>query len=306
MSQEQTGIVFNIQHYSIHDGPGIRTTVFLNGCPLRCQWCQNPESQTIQPQLFYYREKCTGCGECVQACPQGAITMAGKLSITNRDLCKGHGNCTQVCRNEARNLMGKQVTVQEVFAEVAGDAIFYESSGGGVTLSGGDPTFQGKFTASVLSLCKEASFHTAIETCGFTSWANLQEILEYTDLVLYDIKHMDSWEHEKGTGVANELILNNAKRIYHEAGKPMWVRIPIIPGFNDSKSNVEATAKFVAREMGRDVKVHLLPYHRMGETKYARLEKSDRSILIQPPTVQKMEQLLSIVESLGLEGQIGG
>lgn len=300
------GVIFNIQRYSIHDGPGIRTTVFINGCPLRCFWCQNPESQALRPQIFFDSEKCTGCGKCVQACPEGAIEIYQERSRTNRELCKGRGKCTEVCPNEARTLMGRHVTAGEVFKEVNSDAIFYQRSGGGVTLSGGEPLAQPEFAISVLKLCKDAGIHTALDTCGYAKWETLKQVLDYVDLVLYDFKQMDLAKHKKQTGVSNNLILDNARRIYHELSIPMLARVPIVPGFNDSIENIEATANFIATELGISVKVHLLPYHRLGETKYERLEKVNNSVSIQPPSEEHVEELKKIVESFGLTAYLGG
>ena len=300
------GVIFNIQHYSIHDGPGIRTTVFIKGCPLKCVWCQNPESQASQPEIFFDSEKCTGCGKCAQACPEGAIEIYEGRSRTNRQLCKGAGKCAEVCPNEARNLMGRYVTAGEVFKEVQGDAIFYQRSGGGVTLSGGEPLAQPQFAISLLKLCKDAGIHTALDTCGYARWEIVKRILNYVDLVLYDLKHMDPVEHEKCTGISNDLILDNVRKIHHELPIPILARVSIIPGYSDSVENIEATAKFIATELGNSIKVHLLPYHRLGETKYERLERLGKSISIEPPSDEHMSELQKIVESFGLIAYVGG
>ncbi len=304
--QDVTGVVFNIQHYSIHDGPGIRTTVFLNGCPLRCLWCQNPESQSLRPQVFLDAEKCNGCGKCVRVCPQGAIEICEGRSRTNRSICQGAGKCTEVCPNEARNIMGKYVTAEEVFKDVAGDAIFYQRSGGGVTLSGGEALAQPQFAIRLLKLCKDAAIHTAIDTCGFARWETMRQVLQYVDLVLYDFKHMDPVEHQRCTGVSNDIILENVRKIHRELSIPILARLPIIPGCNDAHENVEATAKFVATELGSSIKVHLLPYHRLGDTKYERLEMPGKALTIEPPSDKHMLELQNIVESFGLTTQIGG
>jgi pyruvate formate lyase activating enzyme len=304
--EETQGKIFNIQHYSIHDGPGIRTTVFFMGCPLRCLWCQNPESQGFQPVIFFDGEKCVGCGQCVEACPEGAIQVIEGKSKTNRDQCKGHGNCVEVCPNDARSLMGRNATAGEVFEAVNSDAIFYQNSGGGVTISGGDPVAQPDFAISILKLCREAGIHTAIETCGFAKWDILKAILDYTDLVLYDIKHMDAAIHKRYTAVSNELILDNAKRIRAELKLPMLARLPIIPGYNDSLENLESAARFIAQELSNEVKVHLLPYHRLGETKYERMEINEECIHIEPPSDERMEELKKMFESFDLTVTIGG
>ena len=300
------GVIFNTQHYSIHDGPGIRTTVFLKGCPLRCVWCQNPESQASLPEIFFNRETCTGCGKCVQVCPRGAIEIVEGHSRTNRKLCSSSGKCAEACPNEARSLMGRYVSVAEVFKEVSGDSIFYQRSSGGVTLSGSDPVDQPEFTISVLKMCKNAGIHTALDTSGYAKWEILRQILEYVDLVLYDFKQMDPLEYKKHTGVSNGLILDNAKRIYQELHIPMLARVPLVPGHNDSGENIKATAKFVTTELRMDVKVHLLPYHRLGEAKYERLECVGHSVSIQPPSDNHVLKLKELVESLGLIACIGG
>lgn len=303
----KTGIVFNIQGYSIHDGPGIRTTVFLSGCPLRCKWCQNPESNTMQPKLFFMAEKCTGCGRCIPVCPQGAITMGENgISVTDRKLCNACGECIKVCPADAREISGKTMTAGEVIEKVLKDKIFYKASGGGVTISGGEVLTQAEFTGAILQLAKQNELHTAVETCGFGSWESFMKFLPYTDLVLYDIKHMDSERHKFGTGFGNEIILENAKRIYKELKIPMAVRVPTIPGYNDSKENIGATAKFVAENLGKDVKVHLLPYHKLGESKHARMEDDHEAFVSEVPTNEHMEELRSYVESFGLTSVIGG
>lgn len=305
-AEDTTGVIFNIQHYSIHDGPGIRTTVFLKGCPLRCLWCQNPESQASQPQIFFNAEKCTGCGKCIDACPEGATQLIEGKSKTDRNLCKGLGKCAEICPNEARSLMGRYVTAGEVFNEVNGDAIFYQNSGGGVTLSGGDPIAQPDFTISILTLCRDAGLHTAIDTCGYAKWETLRHILEYVDLVLYDFKHMDPGTHREYTGVSNDLILDNAKKIHRDLGMDMLARVPILPGYNDSLEDLERTARFVVNELGTSIGVHLLPYHRLGETKYERLEEPEKSVTIQPPGDEHMEGIKDIFESFGLKVNLGG
>ena len=305
-AESTKGVIFNVQHYSIHDGPGIRTTVFMKGCALRCLWCQNPESQSTRPELFFDSEQCKGCGTCVQACPEGAIELYDGRSWTNRKLCMGAGKCAEVCPHEARNVMGRYVTAEEIFKQVAGDAIFYQRSGGGVTLSGGEPLAQPRFAMSLLKLCKDASIHTALDTCGYAPWDMVRQVLDYVDLVLYDFKHMDPVEHEKCTGVSNDLILDNARKIHHELSIPILARVPIIPGYNDSVENIEATARFIATELGNSIKVHLLPYHRLGETKYERLEKPGKSVSIEPPSEERMLGLKEIVESVGLTAYIGG
>jgi pyruvate formate lyase activating enzyme len=305
-NEDVKGVIFNIQHYSIHDGPGIRTTVFLKGCPLRCLWCQNPESQDLKPVIFFNAEKCTGCGMCMEVCPEAAIRIIDGKSATDRRLCKGVGKCAEICPNEARSLMGRYMSGAEVFEDVNADFIFYQDSGGGVTLSGGDPVGQPAFSIDILKRCRNAGIHTAIETCGCAKWDVLKTILKYTDLVLYDIKHMDPARHKQYTAVSNKLILDNAKKIRMELNLPMLARLPVIPGYNDSLDNLNAAARFIANELGREVKVHLLPYHRLGETKYERMEKPGGCVRIEPPGDERMQELKQLFESYGLTVLIGG
>lgn len=301
-----TGVVFNIQRYSIHDGPGIRTTAFLKGCPLQCVWCQNPESQLRRPQIFFVRERCSGCGACAQACPQGAIEVIEGVARTDRARCIGCGDCTEVCPNDARNLMGRMATAQGVFEELAADEIFYQRSGGGATLSGGEPLAQPEFSTRVFRLCRDAGIHTTLDTCGYAGWDTMRRVLEHVDLVLYDFKHMDPGQHQRYTGVPNELILENAKRIHHELRIPMLARVPVIPGYNDTMENLAATARFVATELGDSVGVHLLPYHRLGEAKHERMEQPGKSIDAQPPSDARMEEVRKLFESFGLTVHLGG
>ena len=265
------GTIFNIQRYSIHDGPGIRTTVFLKGCGLRCFWCQNPESQRIKPEIFLNRDNCTSCGRCVTVCPTGASTLSDRSSTIDRSKCIGCGKCAEACPNVARTLVGRYSTVDEIMQEVIRDKKFYKNSGGGVTLSGGEPAAQPKFALSIMQSCKEAGLHTALDTCGYASWSSMEKLLEYTDLVLYDIKCMEPRKHYDATGKFNKLILENAKRIARY--KPMRVRVPVVPNFNDSPEEVKAIAHFVKAELG-SVDIDLLPYNKLGESKYERLDRT--------------------------------
>ncbi len=300
------GTIFDIQSYSLHDGPGIRTTVFLKGCPLACVWCQNPESQRYQPEVLLYQERCTGCGQCVPTCPSQAIRLEDGKSHTDRNLCRGCGKCADACLNEARRLAGRVWSAEDVFAEVKKDDAFYRRSGGGITLSGGEPLAQAEFSTAILSLCKRAGLHTAIETTGMARWETVQLLLEQVDLVLYDLKHMDSTSHQKCTGAPNDLILENLKRIRRECSIPVVVRIPIVPGHNADPKNIEATARFIADEVGLDTRVNILAYHRLGETKYGRLEQADRGASITPPSTEQMVAIQKTMEVFGLTVSIGG
>ena len=306
MSNADHGIIFNIQGYCIHDGPGIRTSVFLKGCPLRCLWCQNPESHSRDPELLFAEEKCAGCGKCVQVCPEKAIRMHAKASQTDRRLCKSTGLCIDACPNEARAVIGRWATTDEVFKEIAADALFYQESGGGVTLSGGEPLAQPEFAAGILKKCRDAGFHTALDTCGYASWATAREVLRHVNLVLFDFKHMNPEMHKKYTGVSNELILQNAEKMHHEMSIPMWARITLVPGFNDSAENIEATAGFIANRLSTAIPVHLLPYHRFGEAKWERLDRKNETASIEIPDEQQLVEFRRIFESFGLTVVMGG
>ncbi len=300
------GIVFNIQHYSIHDGPGIRTSVFLKGCFLRCVWCQNPESQSKEPELYFFEERCTGCGSCVAVCPVQAIQVKDGKSFTERNICNGSGKCAPVCFNDARSIMGREMTANEVFQKVKGDELFYKRSNGGVTITGGEPLFQADFSRTILMLCKQAGIHTAIETCGFANWEIFKEVLRYTDLVLFDLKQMNSEKHREYTGVPNELILENVRKIVHDLKIPVRLRIPVIPGYNDSEQDIHDFAKFISGELDASLPVHFLAYHRLGESKYERLGITDKNVSITPPSNEQMSELQRIAASYGLETYIGG
>ncbi len=270
MAQAPKGIIFNIQRYSIHDGPGIRTTVFFKGCPLRCFWCQNPESQGNEAEIFLIKSNCRLCGRCVAVCPTGASSLLEDNAAIDRGKCIGCGKCLEVCPGEARKLVGAYVTKNEVMREVMRDVKFYENSGGGVTLSGGDPVAQPEFALSILRSSKEAGLHTVLDTCGHVAWSTMRRLLEYADLVFFDIKTIDAKRHRAATGMSNHLILENAKRI---AGyRPMRVRVPIIPNFNNSPEDVRTIARFVREELG-EIEMELLPYNKLGEVKYERLGK---------------------------------
>jgi pyruvate formate lyase activating enzyme len=303
LKQEETGIVFNIQHYCIHDGPGIRSNIFLKGCPLRCLWCQNPESNLLQPQIMYDHSQCVGCMACINQCPNQAISFEKGKVKTDRDLCTGCGACVPHCLAEARTLIGEWKTVDEVYEEVAKDQLFYASSGGGITLTGGELLFQPTFSKNILKKCKDNGLHTAIETCGFAKWDVLKGILEYVDLVLYDLKHMNSQEHRKCTGVGNELILENLYRISTELKLPIIVRTPIIPDYNDSDENMRLMGAFLSEKIPTCTEVNLLPYHNMGEGKKDQLEKGLSAFTSHTPSVNELEHLLSILMSYGLKAK---
>jgi glycyl-radical enzyme activating protein len=269
MPQVLKGKVFNIQRYSINDGPGIRTTVFLKGCPLECLWCDNPESQKNFPELLYLDSLCTKCLRCLQMCPTGATALdqEGKIRI-DRKICKTCGACVRVCLTTARTIIGQMMTVEEVMEVVNKDALFFRNSGGGVTFSGGEPCSQPEFLMDLLQESRKRGFHTSLDTSGYVPWRVLSPMLEWIDLILFDIKHMDPRKHQKLTGVDNRLILRNFKRILRE-GKDVIVRMPLIPGLNDSDENIDELGRWLTDS--KIIEVHLLPYHRLGINKYVAL-----------------------------------
>ncbi len=301
------GWIWNIKKYALHDGPGIRTTVFFKGCPLKCPWCCNPESQAFQPEIIWFREKCRACGRCLEVCPRAAVSadVQGRRRIDPErcDLC---GLCMEQCPGEALSLVGRPMSVDEVLREVNKDSVFHSRSGGGITLSGGEPLAQAVFASELLRRYKydERGLHTAVDTCGYVEWRELVKVLPYTDLFLYDIKHMDSSEHCRLTGVGNELILENARRIA-DTGKVLIVRLTLVPGYNDSEKNVRGTAEF-ARSLNGEEEVDLLPYHRLGEHKYARMERKYALAGTKPPADEYLAVLRRIVEEYGLRVRIGG
>ena len=267
------GTVFHIQKYSVNDGPGIRTTVFLKGCPLRCLWCANPESQLRKQQVLWEQSSCRNCGHCAKICPAGAITLIdGRVRINHRQ-CTACGVCIRDCPGHALKPEGGEKTVQEVLDTVLQDRPFYEESGGGLTLSGGEMLIQPEFSKQLLLAAKEEGLHTCAETTGFTEPAVFAAVTETLDLLLFDMKHWDSEAHRRGTGVGNELPLQNLRTAIG-SGKEVLPRIPVIPGFNDS---LDDAAKFCARlsEVGAE-RCQLLPFHQFGENKYALLGRDYR------------------------------
>jgi len=302
----RSGAVFNVQGYSIHDGPGIRTTVFLKGCPLHCLWCQNPESQRATPELFFDAERCIGCGACARVCPTAAVQLRDGRAHTDRSRCDGSGHCVAACPSGARSVAGQAMSVDEVFEAVAADRLFYERSGGGVTLSGGEPLAQPQFAAELLQRCRQAGIHTALDTCGHAAWSSAAKVLAHVDLVLYDFKHMDPLQHQRLTGVRNELILANALRVHHELKIPLLARVPVIPGCNDDAHNLQATARFIAEQLSPSVPVHLNAYHRFGQSKVERLQRPGPAFTAAVPEPQRMDEIRRGFESFGLTVHIGG
>ncbi|GHT79706.1 glycyl-radical enzyme activating protein [Actinomycetota bacterium] len=311
--KELTGRTYDIQGFSVQDGPGIRTTVFLKGCPLRCPWCHSPESQEFYPQLSWIAMRCIGteiCGKCIKACPKAAIRLGDtsiqaasqteiQLVSVYRSLCDNCGECAKVCFPQALFISGEDQTVDALVERVSRDIPFYNNSGGGVTLSGGEPLCQKEFAVAFLRALKEKGIHTALDTTGYVSEDAIDSILPYTDLFLYDLKHMSSHDHQVVIGVPNEKILSNAIKIA-EAGGKMQIRIPLIPNFNDSAENIKATAEFCQRLGDALTVIQILPYHALGVMKYQRLDDQKQVLEATPHSDEQVAQVKELLENYGL------
>jgi pyruvate formate lyase activating enzyme len=299
----KTGRVFNIQKYSVHDGPGIRTTVFLKGCPLNCWWCHNPESKEHNPVVLFRPELCLGCRSCLRACGKEVLRLQEEKLVRDGKKCVLCGSCAAVCPTEAMEFIGQEMTADQVLQEIEKDRIFYDQSGGGVTFSGGESLLQHQFLEDVLSKCKSRGIRTAIDTSGFAPWEVIAKLSKNTDLFLYDIKHMDGQRHKEFTGVDNVTILENLKRL-SLIHKNINIRIPIIPDINDYDDNILSIGDFV-KSLGLN-KINILPYHNIGIDKYKRLGEEYKLKSTLTPSRGRMEEIKKALEGLGLIIKIGG
>ena len=314
---ELYGNIYDIQKFSVHDGPGIRTDIFLKGCPLKCLWCHSPESQGFGSDVAWMDIRCIGleyCGLCQKACDRGAISvsepkksLAGDEELTypviDRAKCDGCLKCAEACPSTAIYNPLRKVTVEDCMKSIRQDKKYYDKSGGGVTISGGEPMSQFEFTLALAKACRAEGYSVALDTTGYAPTDNYMEILPYINLFLYDLKHMNSDKHLKLTGVPNELILKNAEELC-KAGARFQVRFPIVPKLNDSEGNIRATAEFCARIKNAVDVVQLLPYHKMGSLKYTRLGKKYRLVNVEAPSNEFMEQQLELFKSYGLNAMI--
>lgn len=303
-----TGIVTDFKRFAVHDGDGIRTTVFLKGCPLKCVWCHNPESISPKPELAFYAEKCTGCGECMRVCPNGAhLFEAGDtpdsyIHRLDRTKCVACGKCAEVCVSGALKLCGRRMSVDEVIKVVAEDRIFYETSGGGMTLSGGEPTLQPEFALALLRAAKEDRISTALDTCGYTKREVYESLLPYTDIFLYDIKHITDEGHIRCTGRSNRLILENL-RFLSDAGAKIEIRIPLVPGYNDDAETLDGIGQLLSTV--NITKAKLLPYHSYARSKYLSLGISDTLPDVERPSSEKLEAAAKLLRGYGANVVIG-
>jgi len=300
----QTGEIFDIKKYAIHDGPGIRTTVFFKGCPLSCWWCHNPESLGTATQRLYRGERCIGCQECLAACSNGAIRQfEDQLQWIAAD-CRYCRICAKVCPAEAVEFIGQTMTVDEVVAEIAKDTLFYDQSGGGVTISGGEPLMQPSFLIQLLDACGEQGLHRTVDTSGQADTQTLLETALRTDLFLYDLKHMDPEKHYHYTGVSNDMILTNLKQLSRQ-GARIIIRLPVIPGINADEENIERTGALAATLPGV-IGISILPYHCAAEAKYRNLDLKNKAFDIQRPTADVIASVARQLASYNLEVKIGG
>ncbi len=297
------GLIFDIKRFASDDGPGIRTTVFFKGCPLNCIWCHSPESISRQPELVFYESRCIKCGKCVAVCAYQAqyFTEKGKRKI-DRTKCQTCGKCCEACYAGALEMKGNYLGVKEIYDEIEKDVIFFVNSGGGVTLSGGEPTLQSAFVVSLLRKLKKNGIHTALDTCGFVKWEILEELVPYVDLFLYDIKHMDAEKHIEYTGVSNQLILENLEKLAG-AGKEILLRVPLVPGYNDSETNIVSIVRCAKKlHLGE---IDFLPYNEIAEAKYEWVGKSYALEHLKGCKNEKLGKIEKIAETKGLKIKIG-
>lgn len=289
------GMVYNIQRMSTKDGPGVRTTVFLKGCPLRCLWCSNPESQKVNPQLLFFPSLCTGCGACLNLCPHHAISMRDGKAHQDHALCQHCGACTTLCPTQAREMSGKNMSVDEVMAVVKKDALFYENSGGGVTFGGGEPTAAGQFFLDLVSASLDEGFHVAVDTCGYCPPERFDAALALADLFLFDCKHMDAQQHKQLTGQDNSLILRNMQAAL-SSNKEVHIRMPLIPHCNDSEENIAAMAAFFHPFDRHEIEI--MPCHAFGRNKYTALGKEQPAVSSYSP--EELQNVLALFRRHGL------
>ncbi len=299
------GTIFDLKRYAVHDGPGIRLNVFFKGCPLHCLWCHNPEGVAFEPELMLLPNRCARCGDCLRACSYGALSQNGDgLVRADRSRCTLCGDCVEACQREAIDIVGREVSVEEVVAEAEKERVFFEQSGGGVTLTGGEPLAQPAFAEALMDALREKGFHLALDTSGHASPEIFLRLAGKADLVLFDLKLMNEEKHKKYTGVSNRQILENLRAL-DLTGKPVWVRFPLIPGINDDGANLQAMADFLAG-LKSVQQVNVLPYHRGGVEKFRRLGREGEFAVYEPPAEDRVQAIIDFFRTRGFRVKRGG